>query len=476
MIGRKKEIESIKWVLEKKEAQFVAVYGRRRVGKTFLVRQFFNDDFAFYHTGLQKGNLSEQLMAFRASLQKYGYADCPLLKSWLEAFSCLEELLKKNTAKRKIVFIDELPWMDTPQSKFAMWLGNFWNSWASAQTDVVLIVCGSATSWIIGKIVRDRGGLHNRLTDQIYLKPFTLGECEAYAKECGCDFTRMDIAELYMVFGGVPYYWSLLRPGQSVAQNIDRLLFDPDGELRLEYGQLYASLFRKHERHLAVVDALATKKCGMTRSEIVEACGISMGGTFKEVLEELEQCGFIRSYHMPGCRKKGMVYQLMDNFTLFHQRFMAGKGAMDSHFWQHSANTPAVNTWRGLAFERLCMEHVPQIRKALGIAGVLTNTYTWRHVADDVYPVGVQIDLLIDRADRLVNMCEMKWSSEPFTIDKEYAEKLRQKASVYSTVATKGRRGVHITLVTPYGVAENMYRFTPHSVVTLDDLFEEARP
>ena len=476
MIGRNREKTSLGRTLCRDEAQFAAIYGRRRVGKTYFVRNFFKDDFAFYHTGLQNGDLKEQLRAFRDSLLRQGYADCPVFDNWLDAFSVLRTFLEKQPQDRKIVFLDELPWMDTPRSKFVMWLGNFWNSWASARKDIVLVVCGSASSWIIGKIVKDRGGLHNRLTNQIYIEPFCLAECEAYCRARGFSFTRTDIAELYMVFGGVPYYWSVLMPGQSVAQNIDRLLFDPNGDLRLEYSQLYASLFKNAARHLAVVEALASKAIGMTRTELVEACGSSFGGTFISVLEELEQCGFIRSYTPPGRKTRGTLFQLMDNFTLFHQRFMSGRSEKDSHFWENSLNTPAVNTWHGFAFERLCLQHVPQIKKALGISGVLTNTYAWRHVPDDVYPTGVQIDLLLDRADRLVNMCEMKWSYEPFAITKEYDARLRTKAGTYSAVATKGRKGVNITLVTPFGVAENMYRFTPHSVVTLDDLFEEVRP
>ena len=474
MIGRKKECMELEWICRRDESQFIAVYGRRRVGKTFLVRNFFKDGFAFCHTGLQKGTFLEQLLAFRDSLVAYGYVDCPPVGNWREAFECLKVLLSRCAPDKKVVFIDELPWMDTPGSKFVMWLGHFWNSWASARKDIALVVCGSATSWIIGKIVKDRGGLHNRLTGQLLLEPFCLAECEAFMKERGMALARSAIVEYYMAFGGVPYYWSLIEPGLSVAQNIDRLVFARNGALRQEYGQLYASLFRNAHVHLMVVDALARRKCGMTRAEIADACDISSGGTFAAVLEELEQCGFIRAYREPWRKTKGTSYQLMDNFTLFHQRFMIERGATDEHFWQNSLNTPAVNTWRGLAFERICLQHVPQIRKALGISGVLTDTYAWRHVPDDIYPNGVQIDLLLDRADNLINICEVKWSEQPFAISKEYADKLRLKAGVFSGV-TKSRKGVNLTLVAPAGVAQNMYRHTVQSVITLDDLFEDVR-
>ena len=470
MVARKHEIESFEWDLQKSESQFIAVYGRRRVGKTYLVRQLFKDGFAFYHTGLQKGNLREQLIGFRESLIKYGYPECPSLTSWHEAFAHLGKLISRKPNGKKIVFIDELPWMDTPQSKMVMALDRFWNGWASARNDVVLIVCGSATSWIVTKIVKDRGGLHNRLTDQIYLRPFTLGECEEYSAELGLNLSRTEIAQYYMVFGGVPYYWSLLQPGLSFAQNVDRLVFAQNGNLRLEYAQLFSSLFRHARVHLAVVEALARRPYGTTREEIAAATKIPQGGNFKVVLEELEQCGFIRGFNEPGKKKKGRQYQLVDNYTLFWNQFAGDKDIGDEKRLENSINTPRVNTWKGLAFEKVCLQHVPQIKEKLGIRGVLTGTYAWRHVPDKVYTEGAQIDLLLDRADGIINVCEMKWSTGPFVIDKKKDRELREKVNVFSQV-TGTRKGVHLTMVTTEGVAHNEYRWTPQSEVTLDDLF-----
>ncbi len=471
MVARKHEIESFEWDLQKRESQFIAVYGRRRVGKTYLVRQLFKDNFAFYHTGLQKGNLREQLIEFRDSLIKYGYSECPTLTSWNEAFTHLERLISKKPEEKKIVFIDELPWMDTPQSKMVMALDRFWNGWASARNDIVLIVCGSATSWIVTKIVKDRGGLHNRLTDQICLHPFTLGECEEYAAELGLHLSRTEIAQYYMVFGGVPYYWSLLQPGLSFAQNVDRLVFAQDGKLRLEYAQLFSSLFRHARVHLSVVEALAGRPYGTTREEIAAATKAPQGGNFKVVLEELEQCGFIRGFNEPGKKKRGRQYQLVDNFALFWNQFAGDKDIGDEKRLENSINTPRVNTWKGLAFEKVCLQHVPQIKAKLGIGGVLTGTYAWRHVPNDVYTEGAQIDLLLDRADGIINVCEMKWSAGPFVIDKKKDRELREKIGIFSQV-TGTRKGVHLTMITTEGVAHNEYRWTPQSEVTLDDLFK----
>ena len=471
MVARKHEIESFEWDLQKRESQFIAVYGRRRVGKTYLVRQLFKDNFAFYHTGLQKGNLREQLIEFRDSLIKYGYSECSTLTSWNEAFTHLERLISKKPEEKKIVFIDELPWMDTPQSKMVMALDRCWNGWASARNDIVLIVCGSATSWIVTKIVKDRGGLHNRLTDQICLHPFTLGECEEYAAELGLHLSRTEIAQYYMVFGGVPYYWSLLQPGLSFAQNVDRLVFAQDGKLRLEYAQLFSSLFRHARVHLSVVEALAGRPYGTTREEIAAATKAPQGGNFKVVLEELEQCGFIRGFNEPGKKKRGRQYQLVDNFALFWNQFAGDKDIGDEKRLENSINTPRVNTWKGLAFEKVCLQHVPQIKAKLGIGGVLTGTYAWRHVPNDVYTEGAQIDLLLDRADGIINVCEMKWSAGPFVIDKKKDRELREKIGIFSQV-TGTRKGVHLTMITTEGVAHNEYRWTPQSEVTLDDLFK----
>lgn len=469
IIGRKEEQQILLSAAQSEYSEFVAVYGRRRIGKTYLIRETFGYKFTFQHTGLAKGSIKEQLFSFAISLRDAGYDDCPVPQSWLEAFSLLSHLLKNSTDEKKIVFMDELPWMDTARSNFISAFEHFWNGWASARKDIVLIICGSATSWIINKVINDHGGLHNRVTRQIALQPFTLRECEMFVQSKGLEMSRYQIAECYMVLGGIPFYWSLLEKRKSLAQNIDGMFFKRGGKLANEFSQLYASLFRSPDQYIDVVTVLGKKKVGMTREEIMSSSGKQSNGALSKVLDELEYCGFVRKYNGYGKKLKQVVYQLIDNYTLFYFRFVRQNENNDEHFWSASIDSAMHRAWSGLAFERLCMAHVPQIKSALGIAGVLSNVYSWRKEADNGSD-GSQIDLLIDRNDQVINLCEMKYSLSEYAIDAEYEQKLRNKKAVFID-ATNTRKAVHITMVTTFGILPNSHSGIVQSEVTLNDLF-----
>jgi AAA+ ATPase superfamily predicted ATPase len=469
IIGRKEEQQILHSAVQSENSEFVAVYGRRRVGKTYLIRETFGYKFTFQHTGLAKGNTKEQLFSFAISLRDAGYDDCPIPKSWLEAFSLLSAYLKNSTDEKKIVFLDELPWMDTPRSNFISAFEHFWNGWASARKDIVLIICGSATSWIINKVINDHGGLHNRVTKQIALQPFTLKECEMFAKSKGLEMSRYQLAECYMVFGGIPYYWSLLEKGLSLAQNIDKIIFAKNGKLSNEFNQLYASLFKSPEQYIDIVTALGKKKAGMTREEIIAATDKYSNGALSKVLDELEYCGFIRKYNGFDKKSKQAIYQLIDNYTLFYFKFIQQNENNDEHFWSASIDSAMHRAWSGLAFERLCMAHTQQIKVALGISGVLSNVYSWRKEADETSD-GAQIDLLIDRNDQVINLCEMKYSLSEYAIDAEYEQKLRNKKSAFID-ATNTRKAVHLTMVTTFGIKTNVHSGIVQNEITLEDLF-----
>ena len=469
IIGRKEEQQILRSAAQSENSEFVAVYGRRRVGKTYLIRETFGYKFTFQHTGLAKGNTKEQLFSFAISLRDAGYDDCPIPQSWLEAFSLLSTYLKNSTDEKKIVFLDELPWMDTPRSNFISAFEHFWNGWASARKDIVLIICGSATSWIINKVINDHGGLHNRVTKQIALQPFTLKECEMFAQSKGLEMSRYQLAECYMVFGGIPYYWSLLEKGLSLAQNIDKIIFAKNGKLSNEFDQLYASLFKSPEQYIDIVTALGKKKAGMTREEIIVAIDKYSNGALSKVLDELEYCGFIRKYNGFDKKSKQAIYQLIDNYTLFYFKFIQQNENNDEHFWSASIDSAMHRTWSGLAFERLCMAHTQQIKAALGIAGVLSNVYSWRKEADEMSD-GAQIDLLIDRKDQVINLCEMKYSLSEYAIDAEYEQKLRNKKSVFID-ATNTKKAVHLTMVTTFGIKVNAHSGIVQNEITLEDLF-----
>jgi len=469
IIGRKKEQKILLSAVQSEYSELIAVYGRRRVGKTYLIRETFGYKFTFQHTGLAKGNTKEQLFSFAISLRDAGYDDCPTPKSWLDAFSLLSRFLKYSTDEKKIIFLDELPWMDTPRSNFISAFEHFWNGWASARKDIVLIICGSATSWIIYKVINDHGGLHNRVTQRIPLQPFTLRECELFAESKKLEMNRYQIAECYMILGGIPFYWSLLDKGLSLAQNIDQIFFAKNGKLINEFNQLYASLFKSPELYTNVVTALGKKKVGMTREEILEATDKQSNGALSKVLDELEYCGFIRKYNSYGKKTKQAIYQLIDNYTLFYFKFIQQNENNDEHFWSASIDSAKHRAWSGLAFERLCMTHAQQIKAGLGITGVLSNVYSWRKEADENGD-GAQIDLLIDRNDQVINICEMKYGLSEFVIDAEYERKLRNKKVAFID-STNTRKAVHLTMVTTYGVRRNTHSGIIQSEVTLDDLF-----
>jgi len=470
LIGRKKELAKLKSIANSDKSEFVAVYGRRRVGKTYLIREAFNYKFAFHHSGLAKGGMKEQLEEFYTSLRNAGYSGKAVPKNWFEAFNQLASILAENIENKKIVFIDEMPWLDTVRSNFISALEHFWNGWASARKDIVLIVCGSATSWIMDKIILDYGGLHNRLTQRILVSPFTLGECEKFAEAMDIVLDRKSLVEAYMIMGGIPYYWSFLQRGQSLAQNIDRLFFSQNGELFLEFMALYASLFKNAKLHTQIVAALGNAGSGLTRDEILKKSRLTDNSKFDTALRELEYCGFVRKYNPIDKKKKTMLFQLIDNYTLFYYRYIADNPNNDEHFWSTELSSSRHSAWAGLAFERVCMQHIPQIKNALGINSVLTNVYSFVAKKTDEHE-GAQIDMLIDRGDNIINICEARFSSEPYIVSaKDEADLLRRK-SVFKTV-TGFSKSLHLTLLTTYPPVENAHLHIMQNVVTMDDLFE----
>jgi AAA+ ATPase superfamily predicted ATPase len=472
IIGRNNEIRELTNAYNSEYSEFVAVYGRRRVGKTFLVRETFSYTFTFEHSGVANGNNRTQLRAFRDSLADAGMGKVAIPSNWMDAFALLRQFIKKRPEEKKVIFIDEIPWMDTPRSDFVSALEYFWNTFASARKDVLLIICGSATSWIINKVLKNHGGLHNRVTYRVALQPFTLHECEEYMKSRKIRLSRYDLLELYMVFGGVPFYWSLLNKGESVSQNIDRLVFSESGKLHNEYYELYDSLFKNSELYISIVTILGA--ClGMTREELVKKSDLDGNGKTTRVLDDLQACGFIKKTPTYGLKNQA-VYMLIDNFTLFYQKFVKETETSDEQFWSHSYQSTQHNAWVGIAFERVCFQHIPQIKMALGISGVVTNVYSWRigpsfEGAKD----GAQIDMLIDRADNMVNICEMKFSKKEYIVTQDDSTSMSNKAERFSRAIGFGK-SISMTMITVNGIAKAGYWSDIHNVVTADDLFKNS--
>ena len=470
LIGREKEKQILLNALTEEYSQFIAVYGRRRVGKTFLIRESYEYKFYFQFTGAAKTTARKQLARFRLALKEQGLNDVPTLTNWMDAFSELKRFINQQPEGKKIIFLDELPWMDAPRSNFLSELESFWNGWASARKDIIFIVCGSSTAWMVKKIIKNKGGLHNRLTHRIALKPFSLHLCEEMMKSRGISLTRKQILEGYMIFGGVPYYWSLLNRGASLTQEISRLIFSEDGDMYDEFNMLYASLFKKPEPYIKVISLLAKKKMGMTRQEIITTGKLEDNGALTEILKDLEWCGFIRGYSMIGNKIKNEVYQLIDHYTLFYYEFIHEQ-RHGNNFWQAMQGKPQYNTWCGLAFERVCLWHIEQIKNKLGISGILTNEYAWRTGPNkEKNRSGVQIDLLIERSDGIIDLCEMKYSKDTYTINETYEKELIQKKNIFAEV-TKTKSAIHTIMVTTYGINHNAYSNEIQNEIELNDLF-----
>lgn len=469
MVGRIHEIEDLQRAYDSDQSEFVAVYGRRRIGKTFLINEFFHGRYAFHATGVESGSKREQLESFWEALKKQGLSNCRRPQSWIKAFSLLEDLLATLPEGKKVVFLDELPWFDSHKSGFLRAFESFWNGWCSLRKDILLVVCGSATTWIVKKVLRSRGGLHNRVTRQMPLAPFTLAECEEYAAYKKLGFNRQQLLECYMAFGGVAYYWSILRPGLSAAQNFDLMFFGASTEMRDEYAKIFTALFKTEHRHVAVIRMLGTRKAGMTREEIAERLGTVSGGDLSACLEELDHCGFIRKFSPVGKIKKGSVYQLIDNYILFYFEFLEHRTGNDDQYWTHHYREPKLNAWRGRAFERVCFWHIPQLKAALGISGIAADVYSWRGKESETGRP-VQIDMVIERADNTVSLCEMKHALGEFELKEDEALNISRRQQSLSE-AFRNRKAIQTVLVTNNGLRRNKYAGDIQHVVTVDQLF-----
>jgi len=470
MVGRKEEQRLLHELSSSGESEFVVIYGRRRVGKTFLVREAFKNNFFFNYTGIANCNAAEQRNEFVNALREHGWAskedgsDVP--KNWFDAFAAFRSLiLKAKTKKRLIIFIDELPWMDNKKSDFLPAFEHFWNGWASAEKNIMLIICGSATSWITKKIFRNKGGLYNRTTRQIALKPFTLAECTEFFTSKGIVMNTQDIIESYMIFGGIPYYLRLLEKRYSLAVNVDNICFNEAAPLRNEFEILMDTLFANPSKHLKIMEILHSKNKGLTREAIANLIEFGNGGNLTRILLELEESGFIRKYKPYGKSKQTTLYHLSDSFVAFHLTFI--NKVENEKFWSTFTDNARHRAWSGYAFEQVCLAHTREIKKTLGISGVNTDVSSWISRSEGG---GAQIDLVIDRADRVVNLCEIKFSKAPFEIDRAYDLELRNKIETFRR-ETKTKKALHLTMITTYGVKPGKYASIIQSEVNMDELF-----
>ena len=479
IVGRVDEIEVLSKAFTSNSPEFIAIYGRRRIGKTFLIKEFFKDSICFELIGIHKASLSVQLSNFAYSLKdSMGIAILPQTpKTWMEAFSNLEQFfgnLRDKKKGKKVIFIDELPWLNTPRSNFLSALEHFWNSYGSKQSNLILVICGSAASWMIQKIIKSRGGLHNRLTRQIRLMPFTLQETELFLKSRGVILTRYQTILLYMAMGGVPFYLAQAEAGLSAAQIIDRICFSRNGLLRNEFDNLFASLFDRIDQHIRIVEVLRQNLSGMKRNQLLSLVKIPSGGSASKLLEELEESGFIESRIPFGKSSNEALYRISDEFTLFYFDWIKplGKKEVGSGYWLSLQNDPKRRAWSGYAFEGICMKHFQKIKNSLGIEMVETFHGPWSYAGSKETGVsGTQIDLLIDRRDATINLCEIKFSESEFVIDSAYVNNLRQKVEVFRMIS-KTKKNIFVTMITTFGISNNSHaNDIVTNSLTMDSLF-----
>ncbi len=467
IIGREQEINKLNEIKDKKDASLIAIYGRRRIGKTFLIRNYFKDEIIFEITGLYKGAPKDQLENFRNELDKnFNFLETKKINTWLAAFQVLENVIKSNESKKKrVIFIDEFPWIASKGSKFLMAFENFWNQFASQQKNLIIVICGSAASYMVKNIIKNKGGLHNRLTESIRLLPFTLKETASYLKANQVKYSLYDIAQLYLIIGGVPHYLNKIKPTESVAQNIDRLCFQQNGELAIEFNMLFASLFDNSEKHLLIVKTLATSLRGLTRNELLEKTGLPSGGDTSSKLEELIQSGFMEEYTFYKNKSHLKRYRLTDEYSQFYLKYISKNKQNGPGTWINIQKSQSFKSWSGFSFENLCLKHLQSIKKALGVASIYTQSSSWNNK-------NAQIDLLIERDDNIINLCEIKFLNNDYQLSKNDYSNIKNKLFEFEK-DTKTRKTIFVTLITTFGLKPNEYsNELINKTITLKDLFK----
>lgn len=470
IIGREQEIKKLSTAVDRVRPEFIALYGRRRVGKTFLINQMFRNQFAFKMTGVIEGTLKDQFTAFVDAMNDYGFDVPEQPKDWMQAFIMLKNALKKkvNNGEQCIVFIDELPAMDAEGSNVAGAVGYFWNSWASQYDNFVFIICGSATSWMITNVIDSKGGLHDRITVEMPIHPFTLKETEQYLEYQHFLWNRQMVLQAYMIFGGIPYYLSLLDKEESLVQNVDRLFFSQDIQMRREFRRLFNTLYKNPEKYIDIIKALNKSRKGLTREEIASELKCSNNGHLGKQLEDLVCCDLIRKniVREKEIKRKDAIYQLCDFFSLFYLTFIE-RAEVEQQYWSHHINTPEVNSWMGLTYERICMAHIQQIKHSLHLDTISTLSYSWRSKTSTP---AAQIDIIIERADKIVNICEVKYCQYEYNLDKDEYERINKRKNAFIQ-ETGLRHTPWLTMITTEGVARGKYSEMIQTQVTLDDLF-----
>jgi AAA+ ATPase superfamily predicted ATPase len=468
MVGRNYEINRLLNSLKSNDSELIAVYGRRRVGKTFLIRNIYKEHIKFEVSGLYQGEKEQQLDIFFDELKKASlrFLEDDRPKSWKDAFELLKKYINGLRGKeKKVIFIDEMPWLDTHKSDFRMYFGHFWNTYCEKRNDLIVVICGSAASYMVQNVVSNQGSLHARLTYKLHIKPFTLHETKAFLESKNIHWGHYHILHLYIAIGGIPHYLNKIQKGESVVQTIQRLCFDPNGDLVNEFEEIFESLFTHSSSHISMVRALAQTNKGLTREELIIQSNLHSGGAFTQALEELIASGFVSKYAALNKKSKNTLYRLSDEYSRFYLKYIEPNKNQGANFWKTLFQSQSYLSWAGFNFETICLKHINQIKKALKIEGIHSVNSSWTSK-------GTQIDLVIKRDDHWRNLCEMKFHGSKYTIEKSELENLRNKVVQFRN-ETKTKDIVAITMITTFGITENAnFHEIVENSFTMDVLFE----
>ncbi|MDR0832286.1 MAG: ATP-binding protein [Bacillales bacterium] len=460
IIGREEEQKLLQKYYETNNSELIILYGRRRVGKTYLIENYFKDNLFFYASGVLNEDKQIQITNFLRK-NKLEYKG---IKNWNDAFYELEKMISgDNTNKKKVIFLDEIAWFEKKSSSFLRSLEYFWNSFCNKRKDILLILCSSASSWVVNKIINNKGGLYNRISGKIIIKPFTLKLCEKYLEYKNIRYSRVDILEIYMILGGIPYYLNYLDAYLSVSQNIDKIFFSENAHLKNEFSKIFSSLFENNEKYKLIIETLAKKTKGLSREAIIKEAKLESSGYLSRLLDDLEQTGFIRKYNNFSNKKKDALYQLIDNFSLFYNKIIYKEDVSDENYWSLSRNTPKHNAWKGYSFEMICFQHINQIKIKLGISGILSNISSFQNEK-------CQIDLIIKRADNIINLCEIKNYNDKISLNNTMFDNLHNKIKEFERELSR-QLTIHLTLISVYGLEKNKYSNVVTNEIILDDLF-----
>ena len=306
------------------------------------------------------------------------------------------------------------------------------------------------------------------ITCQIFLRPFSLKETELFMNDRDFGWSRKQIAEAQMVFGGLPFFFDLLNPDESLTWNINMLCFNQHALLRNESKKLLEATLKKSPVYNRIMERLSHNYYGMPKAQCQEELGIPQG-TFTRAVDDLVKCGYVHESKDNYIKGHPLRLQLVDPFLLFHYNFLSKNAPVQvKSFEVYKADTGKYINWRGHAFEVLCLYHIEQIKKALGISGVNTNEYSWISSKKEG---GAQIDLVIERDDGIANLCEEKFTDTAFSISSEYEEDLLNKIELYKQ-ETKTKHATKLVLISVEGIKGSAHTEHITRVLTLDDLFD----